>query len=79
MATSCGGGDSSQRLTLRRACIDAPETAPNPYLAASREHLQKLAPLGSVVTHRPQTIDKYGRTMAEVFRDGRCPGPEERD
>ncbi len=49
-----------------------------PYLAASREHLQKLAPLGSVVTHRPQTIDKNGRTMAEVFRDGRCPGPEER-
>jgi endonuclease YncB( thermonuclease family) len=48
-------------------------------LAASREHLQKLAPLGSVLTHRPQTIDKYGRTMAEVFRDGRCPGPEERD
>ena len=50
-----------------------------PYLAASGEHLQKLAPLGSVVTHRPQTIDKNGRTMAEVFRDGRCPGPEERD
>ena len=49
-----------------------------PYLAASREHLQELAPLGSVVTHRPQTIDKNGRTMAEVFRDGRCPGPEER-
>jgi endonuclease YncB( thermonuclease family) len=48
-------------------------------LAASREHLQKLTPLGSVVTHRPQTIDKNGRTMAEVFRDGRCPGPEERD
>jgi hypothetical protein len=48
-------------------------------LAASREHLQELAPLGSVVTHRPQTIDKNGRNMAEVFRDGRCPGPEERD
>jgi endonuclease YncB( thermonuclease family) len=25
---------------------------------------------GSVVSLRPQTIDKYGRTVAEVFRNG---------
>jgi hypothetical protein len=52
------------------ACIDAPETAQRPYGAASRQRLQELAPVGSVVTLRPQTIDKYGRTVAEVFRGG---------
>jgi endonuclease YncB( thermonuclease family) len=62
--------DGSKRLTIRMACIDAPETAQRPYGAASRQRLQELAPVGSVVTLRPQTIDKYGRTVAEVFRGG---------
>jgi endonuclease YncB( thermonuclease family) len=52
------------------ACIDAPETAQRPYGTASRQRLQELAPVGSVVSLRPQTIDKYGRTVAEVFRGG---------
>jgi endonuclease YncB( thermonuclease family) len=52
------------------ACIDAPETAHRPSGAASRQRLQELAPVGSVVTLRPQAIDKYGRTVAEVFRRG---------
>ena len=73
---SVGDGDTvrvmegPQRLTIRLACIDAPETAQRPYGAASRQRLQELAPVGSVVTLRPQTIDKYGRTVAEVFRGG---------
>ena len=62
--------DGPQRLTIRLACIDAPETAQRPYGAASRQRLQELAPVGSAVTLRPQTIDKYGRTVAEVFRNG---------
>ena len=62
--------DGSKRLTIRMACIDAPETAQRPYGAASRQRLQELVPVGSVVTLRPQTIDKYGRTVAEVFRGG---------
>jgi endonuclease YncB( thermonuclease family) len=62
--------DGSKRLTIRMACIDAPETAQRPYGAASRQRLQELAPVGSVVTLRLQTIDKYGRTVAEVFRNG---------
>ena len=62
--------DGSKRLTIRMACIDAPETAQRPYGAASRQRLQELAPVGSVVSLRPQTIDKYGRTVAEVFRNG---------
>jgi micrococcal nuclease len=62
--------DGGRRLTIRMACIDAPETAQRPYGAASRQRLQELAPVGSVVSLRPQTIDKYGRTVAEVFRSG---------
>ena len=62
--------DGGKRLTIRMACIDAPETAQRPYGAASRQRLQELAPVGSAVTLRPQTIDKYGRTVAEVFLNG---------
>jgi endonuclease YncB( thermonuclease family) len=74
---SVGDGDTvrvmegSQRLTIRMACMDAPETAQHPYGAASRQTLQKLLPVGSPITIRPQTRDRYGRTVAEVFRDGR--------
>ena len=74
---SVGDGDTirvmegSQRLTIRLACIDAPETAQRPYGTASRQMLQQLLPLGSTVSLRVQTKDRYGRTVAEVFRDGR--------
>ena len=35
-----------------------------------RRQLQQLAPVGSSVSLRGQTQDRYGRTVAEVFRDG---------
>lgn len=63
--------DGGRRLTIRLACIDAPETAQQPYGAAARQRLQELAPVGSAVTIRPQTTDRYGRTVAEVFASGR--------
>ena len=63
--------DGPQRLTIRLACIDAPETAQAPYGAQSREHLQQLLPVGSAVTPKIETKDRYGRTVAEVFRNGR--------
>jgi len=74
---SIGDGDTirvmegSQRLTIRLACIDAPETAQRPYGAASRQMLQELVPLGSAVSLQVHTKDRYGRTVAEVFRAGR--------
>ncbi|WP_255094932.1 thermonuclease family protein [Synechococcus sp. J7-Johnson] len=38
-----------------------------PYGAQARSYLQSRLRLGSSVTLRPQTVDRYGRTVAEVF------------
>ena len=38
---------------------------------AARQQLQALAPVGSVVSIQTKTTDRYGRTVAEVFRNGR--------
>jgi len=70
---SIGDGDTirvlhgQQRLTIRLACIDAPEMAQAPYGAQSRAYLQTRLRIGSPVTVLPQTIDRYGRTVAEVI------------
>lgn len=70
---SIGDGDTirvlqgQQRLTIRLACMDAPEMAQAPDGANARRYLQTRLPLGSSVTLRPQTADRYGRTVAEVI------------
>jgi len=70
---SIGDGDTirvqqgQQRLTIRLACIDAPEMAQAPYGAQARSYLQTRLRPGSTVTLQPQTIDRYGRTVAEVI------------
>jgi endonuclease YncB( thermonuclease family) len=74
---SIGDGDTltvsigSVRRTIRLACIDAPETAQKPYGMAARQKLLALAPVGSVVSLQTKTTDRYGRTVAEVYRNGR--------
>ena len=60
--------DNGRRLTIRMACIDAPEMAQRPHGQQSRAVLTSLAPVGSQVSLRVQTRDRYGRTVAEVFR-----------
>lgn len=62
--------DGGKRTTIRLACIDAPETSQTPYGAASREWLRRLVPVGSEVVLRVSTTDRYGRTVADVFRKG---------
>ncbi|WP_259727879.1 MULTISPECIES: thermonuclease family protein [unclassified Synechococcus] len=70
---SIGDGDTirvqqgQQRITVRLACIDAPEMAQAPHGAQARRYLQSRLRLGSSVTLRPQTVDRYGRTVAEVI------------
>lgn len=59
--------DGGRKLTIRVACIDAPEMAQSPYGQQARDALQVLLPVGSTVTLKAQTKDGFGRTVAEVF------------
>jgi len=70
---SIGDGDTirvmegGKRLTVRLACIDAPEMAQAPDGFNARRYLQSRLRLGSSVTLRPKTVDRYGRKVAEVI------------
>ena len=59
--------DGGRKVTIRVACIDAPEMAQAPYGQQARQALQDMLPVGSTVTLKTQTKDRYGRTVAEVF------------
>ncbi len=74
---SVGDGDTirvattrGEKVTIRLACIDAPETAQGESGAQATAALRQLL-AGDVVDIRPQTADRYGRTMAEVYSSGR--------
>jgi endonuclease YncB( thermonuclease family) len=72
---SVGDGDTLRvsrggvPLTLRLACIDAPEMAQGPHGARSRTYLLSRLPRGRQVTVHPTTTDRYGRTVAEVISE----------
>ena len=74
---SIGDGDTlrvragSRTQIVRLACIDAPETSQAPHGSRARQQLQALAPVGSSVELRIKTIDRYGRSVAELSRNGR--------
>ena len=71
---SVGDGDTititsgAQKIRVRLACIDAPETSQTPYGMESRQALQKLLPIGAEVTVRSKATDRYGRTVGEVLK-----------
>ena len=73
---SVGDGDTlavatnGKRVTVRLACVDAPETTHSPYGRKSKESLQRLVPLYGNVKLDGEKKDRYGRTVAEVFRGG---------
>ncbi len=62
--------DRGKRLTIRLACIDAPEMAQKHYGEQSRALLASLVPIGSEVSLRVVDTDRYGRTVAEIIRGG---------
>lgn len=70
---SIGDGDTlrvtqaGRPITVRMACIDAPEMVQTPWGARSRAFLSARLPVGSSVTLRVQTLDRYGRSVAEVI------------
>ncbi len=76
MVLSVGDGDTltvrdgGHKRVVRLACIDAPELGQGAAGARAKAALQTLAPPGSSVTLKVQTTDRYGRTVAEVFRSG---------
>jgi len=69
---SVGDGDTirvfenSSPLTIRIACIDAPESLQAPYGTQSAKALKALLPVGSTVTILAHAKDRYGRIVAEV-------------
>jgi endonuclease YncB( thermonuclease family) len=74
---SVGDGDtirvttrSGLPLTIRLACIDTPEMAQGAPGEAARIAAAQMVRSGPLEI-KPQTIDKYGRTVAEVFVGGR--------
>lgn len=77
VVVSIGDGDTLRvrqggaLLSVRLACIDAPETSQAPHGPQARRALQALAPIGSVVELRRKATDRYGRTVAELLRAGR--------
>ena len=70
---SIGDGDTirvrqaGKALTVRLACIDAPETAQSPYGQQARTYLQQRLPIGRKVSLEVKATDRYGRTVAEVI------------
>lgn len=73
---SVGDGDTlkvqnnSTKVTIRLACVDAPERAQAPWGQAASARLKQLLPVGQVVRLREVDRDRYGRTVAEVYVNG---------
>jgi len=71
---SVGDGDtirvsaSNKVVTTRLACVDAAETAQKPWGLAATQRLKQLLPVGTPVTLRIADIDRYGRSVAKVYR-----------
>jgi micrococcal nuclease len=76
---STGDGDTlrvrvdGQPVTVRLACVDAPETN-QPYGAEAANRLQSLLPAGTLVEMRVVDTDRYGRTVAEIFKNRQSVG-----
>jgi endonuclease YncB( thermonuclease family) len=70
---SIGDGDTirvrqaGRAVTVRLACIDAPEMAQSPYEQQARSCLQQRLPVGREVTLEVKTTDRYGSSVAEVM------------
>jgi micrococcal nuclease len=73
---SVGDGDTmrinyqGQTITVRLACIDAPETAQTPWGPAATDRLRQLTPRDSTIQFRQADTDRYGRTVAEIYAGG---------
>ncbi|MFN6559536.1 MAG: thermonuclease family protein [Nostoc sp. ChiSLP01] len=70
---SVGDGDTirvktgNKTVTVRLACIDAPEMKQSPWGQQSAARLKQLLPVGQAITLRPVETDKYKRLVAEIY------------
>ena len=70
---SVGDGDTlraianGKEITVRLACIDAPETN-QPLGPEATEALRFMLPRDQAIALRVSDIDRYGRTVAEIYR-----------
>lgn len=73
---STGDGDTlqatvnGQGITVRLACVDAPESV-QPQGREAADRLRQLLPRNTPVELRKVDIDRYNRTVAEVYKNGR--------
>ena len=70
---SVGDGDTARvtsrqgkKVTIRLACIDAPETSQGTSGKWSTQTLKRLIQ-GKSISLKPQVKDRYGRTVAEIY------------
>ena len=56
-------------ITIRLACIDAPETAQSPWGRQSWAYLMQPLPRGRLISTQPRTTGRCARTVAEVISD----------
>ena len=69
-----GDGDTlrlrsqGKTITIRLGCIDSPELAQKPWGEQARNRLMLLLPPGQAVQIREIERDRYGRTVAEIYR-----------
>lgn len=76
---SVGDGDTLRvqlqgaDVTIRVACVDAPERN-QAFGPEAGQRLQQLLPSGQAVAVRAIEQDRYGRTVAEVYRNGQSVG-----
>ncbi|PSO81668.1 MAG: nuclease [Cyanobacteria bacterium QH_9_48_43] len=72
---STGDGDTltvkedGEQFTVRLSCIDAPESTQRGG-QASADRLKQLLPKGTNVELRTIEQDRYGRTIAEAYKNG---------
>lgn len=77
---STGDGDTlrvrhnGETITVRIACTDAAEKAQSPWGGMAAAKLKELLPIGQAVDLRVVDKDRYGRTVAEVFKDNSSVG-----
>lgn len=71
---SVGDGDTirverqNRTITVRLGCIDAPELAQQPWGSRARDRLRQILPAGQSVQLREIELDRFGRTVAEVYK-----------